>query len=86
MACAAGEMELLCTDIRIVMMMRSLTFVHAKFEILTRHPREDVKADGRNEPGFKGVVQAEGVNQEGLSMSINVYLKTGDMMMRSPEQ
>lgn len=62
MACAAGEMELLCTDIRIVKMMRSLTFMHAKFEILTRHPREDVKADGRNEPGFKGVVLAGDVN------------------------
>lgn len=48
-------------------MMRSLTFMHAKFEMLTRHPREDVKADGRNEPGFKRVVLAGDVNQEGLT-------------------
>lgn len=43
-------------------MMKSLTFMHAKFEILTRHPREDVEADGKNEPGFKGVVVAGDAN------------------------
>lgn len=39
-------------------MMRSLTFMHVKCEILSSHPREDVKADGRNVPGFKGEVLA----------------------------
>ena len=48
-------------------MMRSLTFMHAKFEILSSHLKEDVKADGRNEPGFKAVDPAGDVNQEGLS-------------------
>lgn len=43
-------------------MMKSLTFMHAKFGILTRHPREDVEADGKNEPGFKGVVVAGDAN------------------------
>lgn len=37
-------------------MMRNLTFMHADLEILTRHSREDAKADGRNEPRFKGKV------------------------------
>lgn len=43
-------------------MMRSLTFMHAKFEILSSHLKEDVKADGRNEPGFKAVDPAGDVN------------------------
>lgn len=62
MAHAAGKIELLYTDIRIVKMMRSLTFMHAKFEILSSHLKEDVKADGRNEPGFKAVDPAGDVN------------------------
>lgn len=40
--------------------------MHVKLEILTRHLR-DVKADGRNVPGFKKEVLAGDINQGGLS-------------------
>lgn len=55
-------MALLHTDIRIARMTRSLTFMPVKFEILSSHPREDVKADGSNVPGFKGEVLAADVH------------------------
>lgn len=35
--------------------------MHIKFEILTRHLR-DVKADGKNVPGFKNEVLAGDIN------------------------
>lgn len=57
----------LCPDTRIGTMTKSLTLMPVKFEILTRHPREEVKADEKNEPGFKGVVLAGDVNEGGLS-------------------
>lgn len=54
-ALCSWEDGVACTDIRIGEMMMSLTFTHVKFKTLTRHPR-DVKADGKNEPGFKGEI------------------------------
>lgn len=42
--------------------MRCLTFLHVKFEMFIRHPREDVKVDERNVPALKREVLAGDVH------------------------
>lgn len=53
---------MLCPDTRVGKMMKSLTSMHAKFEMLIRHPREEEKVGGKNKPEFKEVVLGGDVN------------------------